>query len=106
MEARLPRRHHISVGRDVQAIRRSLGAIVRALERLAPALEAATRGPANPGRPSRKLRLSPARRASLKLQGQYMGYLRNLKPRQKARVKALRASSGVRAALRLAKALK
>jgi hypothetical protein len=93
----------MSVARDVQSIRRSLGAIVRALARLAPALEAATRGPAKPGRRGRKLRLSPARRASLKLQGQYMGYLRALKPRQKARVKALRATKGIRAAITLAK---
>ncbi len=91
-----------SVGSDVQAIRRSLGAIVRALARLAPALEAATR---SPGRRGRKLRLSPARRASLKLQGQYMGYLRNLKPRQKARVKGLRATKGVRAAIAAARRL-
>jgi hypothetical protein len=32
-----------------------------------------------------------------------MGYVRRLKPRQKARVKALRASKGVPAAIRLAK---
>lgn len=99
----MPKARASSVGRDVQAIRRSLGAIVRALARLAPALDAATRAPANPGRRGRKLRLSPARRASLKLQGQYMGYLRALKPRQKARVKALRAKSGVRAAISLAR---
>jgi hypothetical protein len=94
-----------SVGRDVQAIRRSLGAIVRALARLAPALDATTRGPGNPGRRGRKLKLSPARRASLRLQGQYMGHLRALKPRQKARVKAVRATNGVRAAISLARRL-
>jgi hypothetical protein len=32
-----------------------------------------------------------------------MGYLRALKPRQKARVKALRATKGVRAAINLAR---
>jgi hypothetical protein len=95
----LPKARASSVGRDVQAIRRSLGAIVRALARLAPALDAAARGPANPGSRRRKLKLSPARRASLKLQGQYIGYLRSLKPRQKARVKALRATRGIRAAI-------
>jgi hypothetical protein len=78
---------------------------VRSLGRLAPALDTASRAPASPGRRGRKLRLSPARRASLKLQGQYMGYLRGLKSRQKARVKALRASQGVHAALRLARKL-
>jgi len=101
----LPKARASSVGRDVQAIRKSLGAIVRALARLAPALDAATRGPANPGRRGRKLKLSLARRASLKLQGQYMGYLRTLKPRQKARVKALRTAKGVRPAIALARKL-
>jgi hypothetical protein len=101
----LPKARASSVGRDVQAIRRSLGAIVRALARLAPALDAATRGPGNPGRRGRKLKLSPARRASLRLQGQYMGYLRGLKARQKARVKALRARKGVRAAITFASRL-
>lgn len=100
---RTPRRG--SVGRDVQSIRRSLASIARALARLAPALEAALRSSENPGRRRRKLRLSPARRAALKLQGQYMGYLRSLKPRQKARVKAVRAKNGVRAAITLAKKL-
>ncbi|MGE5126519.1 MAG: hypothetical protein ACM3PV_09510 [Betaproteobacteria bacterium] len=56
-------------------------------------------------KPRRRLRLSPRRRAALKLQGQYMGYLRGLKPRQKARVKALAAAKGVRAAVGLARGL-
>jgi hypothetical protein len=34
-----------------------------------------------------------------------MGYMRNLGPRQKARVKALRAAKGIDAATRLAKQL-
>ena len=100
---RRPRR--MSVGRDVQAIQRSLGSIARALARLAPVLEAAVGGTAKPSTRGRKLRLSPARRSALKLQGRYMGYLRALKPRQKARVKALRAAKGVRPAIRLAKKL-
>jgi hypothetical protein len=99
----------MSVGRDVQAIRRSLASIARALARLAPALEAAARGSGNhspnPGRRGRKLRLSAARRAALKLQGQYMSYLRSLKAREKARVRALRATKGVRAAISLARGL-
>jgi hypothetical protein len=98
-----PRR--ASVGTDVQAIRRSLGSIARALARLGSALEAALRASENPGGRGRKLRLSAARRAALRLQGQYMGYLRSLKPKQKARVKALMATKGVRAAISLAKKL-
>jgi hypothetical protein len=101
----LPRPGRTAVGRDVQAIRRSLGSIARALARLAPALEAAARDPATSGRRGRKLRLSAARRASLRLQGQYMGHLRALKPRQKVRVRRLRATKGVRAPIVLARRL-
>lgn len=41
----------------------------------------------------------------LKLQGQYMGFLRGLRPRQKTQVKALKSSKGFRAAIALAKRL-
>jgi hypothetical protein len=49
-----------------------------------------------------RLKLSPERRAALKLQGRYMGHTRLLKPRQKAQVKALRATKGMHAAIALA----
>ena len=45
------------------------------------------------------------RRAALKLQGQYMGYLRNLKPRQKAEVKAVKVKKGILAAIAAARRL-
>jgi hypothetical protein len=104
----LSRTHRRSVSRDVLAIRSSLAAIASALGRLAPALQAATRDSGNPsgrGPEGRNLRLSPACRAALKLQGRYIGHLRSLKPRQKARVKALMATKGARAAISLAKKL-
>jgi len=101
----LPRTRRRSGSRDVLAIRRSLATIGRALGRLASALDAALHPSGNPGGRSRKLELTPTRRAALRLQGQYMGYLRSLKPRQKARVKALRAAKGVRAAISAAKRL-
>jgi hypothetical protein len=95
-----------SISREIQTIRRSLSSIVRALVRLTPALEAAVaNGPVHQQRRQRRLRLSPGRRAALKLQGQYIGHLRSLKPRQKARVKALRADKGVRAAISFARRL-
>lgn len=50
-------------------------------------------------------RLTAARRAALKLQGQYMGTLRGLTPPQKAKVKKIRARKGVRAALAAARRL-
>jgi hypothetical protein len=100
-----PRRQ--SLRREIQLIRRSLASIIRSLVRIEPALEAATTtGPRESAPPVRRVvRLSPARRAALKLQGQYMGHLRNLKPRQKASVKALRESKGIRPAIALAKKL-
>jgi hypothetical protein len=93
----------VSVGREIRAIRRALDSIAEALSRLLPVLNAI------PARDEilskRRLRLSPERRATLKLQGQYMGHLRNLGPRQKVRVKALKATRGFAAAIQLAKKL-
>jgi hypothetical protein len=103
------------VQKAIQDIRQSLMTIVAALERLAPEPEvrsgrrgrraAAPAPAAAPARRRRKAKLTPARVKALQLQGAYMGALRSLGPRQKANVKALRASKGVEAALRLAKQL-
>ncbi len=91
---------------EIQTIRTSLSSIDSALQRLLPLLQpgAALRAAPAPHRQP-KLKLSPARRAALKLQGQYMGYIRSLKPREKARVRALRESKGVEAAIVLARKL-
>ncbi len=95
-----------SVTRDIQVIRKSLSTVARALGRLGPALAAA--GSTRPERAvsaRRKPTLSPARRRALKFQGQYMSEVRELGPRQKAQVKALRAAKGVEAAIRYARKL-
>jgi hypothetical protein len=94
-----------SLGSEIQTIRRSLGAVVRALSRLGPALEASARAAKGSARPRRKLKLSPARRAQLELQGQYIGHMRMLPPKQQASVKALRVEKGIRPAIALAKKL-
>jgi len=57
------------------------------------------------GRPRRKVRLSPKARASLVLQGRYMGFMRQLKPRQKAQVRKVKEAKGVRAAIHRAREL-
>jgi len=90
-----------SVSREIATLRRSLRAVDRSLRRLAPKLRAAGNGRANgkAGHPARKLNLSPKRRAQLKLQGQYMGYLRNLKPRRRSQVRKIREAKGMRAAI-------
>jgi hypothetical protein len=106
-EASLPKRQRSSVSSELQVIARSLGSISEALARIVPLVEPSNgaSAPAAAVHAPRKLNLTPQRRAALKLQGQYMGYLRGLKPRQKARVKALAASKGVRAAVSLAREL-
>jgi hypothetical protein len=53
----------------------------------------------------RRLRLTAARRAALKVQGRYMGYLRMLTANQKKRVKAVKANRGYAPAIALAKRL-
>ena len=103
--ARLARSRRRSVSRDVRTIRNSLHSIARALTHLIPVLEAAVSNASTPSRAGRKLRLSAARRTALTLQGRYMGHLRTLRPRAKARVKALRATKGIHPAIALAKRL-
>ncbi len=49
--------------------------------------------------------VSPTARASLVLQGRYMGYMRQLKPRHKAQVRKIREAKGVRAAIAKARGL-
>jgi hypothetical protein len=88
--------------RELRAIRMALRQLQRSFDRLAPALAARP----SVGAPARrKMTMTPARRAALKLQGQYMGYMRNLRPQQKAKVKKIRAGKGIRAAIAAAKKL-
>jgi hypothetical protein len=94
------------MAQEIHTIRTSLSSIDTALQRLLPLLQqTGTARSATLARRQPKLKLSAARRAALKLQGQYMGYIRSLKPRQKARVRALRESKGVEAAIALARKL-
>ena len=91
------------VASDITTIRRTLRTLDSALGRLAASLGSVRTNGAAPVK--RKLNLTPARKAALKLQGQCMGYLRNLKPKQKAEVKALKAAKGIRPAIARAKQL-
>ena len=50
-------------------------------------------------------RLSAKARASMVLQGRYMGYMRQLNPRQKAQVRNVRMGKGVRVAIARAREL-
>ena len=103
MEDRIvPNRLQSTVTQQFRVIRGSLSRIERSLVRLAALTNGVGRGVSAPA-PKRKLKLTPKRRAELKLQGAYMGYLRQLKARHKAEVKALREKKGYPAAIALAK---
>jgi hypothetical protein len=90
--------------KQIRSIRKSLLAIERALLQLAPILRAKAAG--RPvARSRRKVTITPQRRAALKLQGRYMGYMRQLPPRKKALVKAVKEKKGIAAAIAAAKRL-
>jgi hypothetical protein len=55
-------------------------------------------------RPARRA-MSPKTLALRKLQGKYMGYVRGLKPAEKARVRKVREKQGMKAAIALASSL-
>jgi hypothetical protein len=97
--------HLSAISGDIRTIGRALVSIAAKLEK-APPLTAPAASTVDRRRPrATALKLSPKRRAALKLQGQYIGHTRLLSPRDKARVKALRLKKGVQAAIALARRL-
>jgi len=92
-----------SVRNHLLAVRRSLSALDRALARLAASLNGV--GPSRVGRSRPVRKLSPQARAALKLQGRYMGYMRQLRPRQKVEVRAVKEKKGIEAGIKKAQAL-
>ena len=90
---------------------RSLRERLAALEQFSAA--APSRAGRKPGRPARaarkprvrRVKMSPRVRALRKLQGKYMGYVRRLKPAEKARVRSVREKQGIEEAIRLAKSV-
>lgn len=85
---------------QLRVIRSSLAAVERAVQRLAASLNGA-----GGTTTTRRLKLSPKRRAALKLHGRYLGYIRQLKPGQRAKVKEVKLKKGYLAAIRMAKGL-
>lgn len=109
-ESPLRKTQRSSVSRELRNIRKSFVSIARSFEKLAPALAAAATG--SPGErngraPSGRKRpkLSAAQMKALKLQGQYMGTMRGLSARNQAKVKAVRKSKGISAAIAEARRL-
>jgi hypothetical protein len=82
-----------SLKSEIRALRAALRSLESTLQRVIETNGASTTVPRS--RPH----LSPKARASLVLQGRYMGYMRQLKPRQKAQVRRIRERKGVRAAI-------
>jgi len=102
----VPNRARTRITKQLRVIRASLKRVDRNLRRLGPLVRAAEQAAKRSAKtPRRKLRLSPARRRSLKLQGSYMGYMRQLRPKQKARVKAVKEKRGFQAAIAAARRL-
>ena len=103
----MPKRQGHQVVRKIRVLRQQLSAFDKSLRRLASMV-----GQLN-GRIERRRKprggtrrtLSRKARASLVLQGRYMGYMRQLKPRQKAQVRKTKEAKGVRAAISQAKRL-
>ena len=85
---------------EIQRLRERLASLETLIRRPGP-------GTARRGARKRVVRrvLSPKTRALRRLQGKYMGYVRNLKATEKARVKAVREKRGIEAAIKLAASL-
>ncbi len=96
-----------SILRELATLRRSLRAVDRSLRRLAPKFRSALERAGRPGQAPRvrRLNLSPQRKAQLKLQGKYMGYVRQLRPKQKEAVRKVLETSGMNAAIARARKL-
>jgi hypothetical protein len=70
------------IASDIRSVRLSLRALDHSLRRLVPLLTGTKQNGFQPEKLLRRLRLSPKARVSLVLQGRYMGYMRQLKPRE------------------------
>jgi len=102
----LSRSRQNRIAREILSARDALSAFDRSLRRLAPMLSAAVALNADShGNGRSRPVLSAKARASLVLQGRYMGFMRQLKPKQKAQVRRIKEASGVKAAIVRARSL-
>lgn len=103
----MPSRRTTTIARAVRRAKRAIAEAERAIARLAKAARsaeaAANRATAAPKR--RAAKISPKRRAALRLQGRYMGYMRQLTATQKKGVHAVKENDGMRAAVAMARRL-
>ena len=99
-------RRRSSQRKALRAIERAFADIESTLRRLDKRVRQIDRRSSIAAKPTgsrRAVTLTPKRRAQLKLQGAYMGFMRQLKPAQKAKIKALKAKKGFEAAIRQAR---
>ena len=95
-----------SVTRHLRSIKRALADIEKAFASVAQRARKAERVAVRAAKSGRHtLRITPARRAQLKLQGAYMGFMRQLPARNKAQVKAIKERRGFEAAIRVGRRL-
>jgi hypothetical protein len=92
------------IEKEMFRVRLSLRTLDKALRRLTPLVVSSAAARGNGTKPA--MRVSAKVRAVRVLQGRYMGYMRQLKPRQKAQVRRIREAKGVRAAIALGKSLR
>ena len=103
----MPKHQGHQVVRNIRVLRQQLSTFDRSLRRLASLLgqlDGRIERRRKPRAGTRRA-LSPKARASLVLQGRYMGYMRQLKPKQKAQVRKVREAKGVRVAITRARHL-
>ena len=103
----MPKRQGNQVVRNIRDLRQKLSAFDRSLRRLASMLGQLDGRIERRHKPRAGTRrtLSPKVHAARVLLGRYMGLMRYLKPRQKARVRKIREAKGVRAAIAKARKL-
>ena len=102
----MTRTRRIVIRTALTSARRALRALEKALTRLAAQARTSAQNGSAPAKGNRRpMKLSPARLKALRLHGRYLGYVRQLKPRQRAQVKAVREKKGVKAAIKRAQKL-
>jgi len=100
----LPLKHRVvSIVKEMHRLRAALKVADRSLARISRHVIVMNAGSGGNG--GYRRRLSPKARASLVLQGRYMGFMRQLRPRQKAQVRKIKEAKGVRGAIQRAREL-
>ena len=101
-------RQALKVQSLTRRLSQSLGSLRRDLMALAVLVGTSSAAPSAPPGAARRRRrraLTPADRARLRVQGEYLGLVRHLSAKDRTQVKALRAKNGYGAAIKMARRL-